>query len=80
MSSTGKYCPTLQLISLLPNHLFLARLSDNFRYRGSPWSDEQIEGKYEGPWQLGYVRDIDPSCLLKETKRVGWGPHPNRCR
>ena len=58
-------------------HEFLARLSDNFRYRGTPWSNEQAENKYEGPWQLGYVRDIDPSCLLKETKRVDWGPHPN---
>lgn len=58
-------------------HEFLARLSDNFRYRGRPWSNERTEKKYEGPWQLGYVRDIDPSCLLKETKRIGWGPHPN---
>lgn len=58
-------------------HEFLARLSDNFRYRGTPWASEQDGVKYEGPWQLSYVRDIDPSCLLKETQRVGWGPHPN---
>lgn len=46
-------------------HEFLALVADNFEYRADDYSDSQE--KYEGPWQL-YVRDIDPSCLLSETK------------
>jgi len=42
----------------------LARVSDNFEFREESWSDKA--GIYEGPWQLS-VRDIDPSCLLKNT-------------
>ena len=44
-------------------HEFLARISDNFEFKVDPWSDKP--GKFEGPWQL-FVRDIDPSCLLKK--------------
>lgn len=44
-------------------HELLARISDNFEFKGERWSDSV--GKYEGPWQLS-VRDIDPSCILKE--------------
>lgn len=41
----------------------LARISDNFEFKEERWSDNTA--KYEGPWQLS-VRDIDPSCILKE--------------
>jgi hypothetical protein len=44
-------------------HELLARISDNFEFKEESWSDNI--GKYEGPWQL-IVRDIDPSCTLKE--------------
>ena len=48
----------------------LARISDNFQY-----NVEYGEGnkKYEGPWQVRAGRDIDPSCLLKQTKGQEWG-------
>lgn len=55
-------------------HEFLARISDNFEYRENRWSDRP--GKYEGPWQL-FVRDIDPSFLLRETKQEAWQPSTN---
>jgi len=54
-------------------HEFLARISDNFEFKGDLWSN-RVE-KYEGPWQIGYVRDIDPSCLIKKTERQEWQPH-----
>jgi hypothetical protein len=54
-------------------HEFLARVSDNFEFRGEAWSDRPE--KYEGPWQISYSRDIDPSCLLKGTERERWQPH-----
>ena len=41
----------------------LARVSDNFELKEESWS--RRIGKYAGPWQLG-IRDIDPSCILKE--------------
>jgi chromosomal replication initiation ATPase DnaA len=44
-------------------HELLARISDNFEFKGENWTDSM--GKYEGPWQLG-IRDIDPTCILKE--------------
>jgi hypothetical protein len=44
-------------------HELLARISDNFEFKEESWSDRV--GKYEGPWQLS-IRDIDPSCILKE--------------
>ncbi|MBP7653088.1 hypothetical protein KA977_06680 [Candidatus Dependentiae bacterium] len=43
----------------------LARIADNFQF-----SDE-YGGIYEGPWQIGR-REIDPSCLLYNTKRQDW--------
>lgn len=45
-------------------HEFLARISDNFEFRGGLRSDKKE--KYDGTWQIG-VRDIDPSCSLKKT-------------
>ncbi len=63
---------------------FLARVSDNFQYIGDRW--DAGDRKYAGPWQVGYLRNIDPSCLL--TMDVGddkvpawWSPtqhHPSR--
>ncbi|UCB57639.1 MAG: ATP-binding protein [Candidatus Omnitrophota bacterium] len=44
-------------------HELLAKISDNFEFKVDSWSDRI--GKYEGPWQLN-MRDIDPSCILKE--------------
>ncbi|QSR86961.1 ATP-binding protein [Candidatus Methylacidiphilum infernorum] len=44
-------------------HELLARISDNFEFKEESWSDSV--GKYEGPWQLS-IRDIDPTCTLKE--------------
>jgi PHP family Zn ribbon phosphoesterase len=44
---------------------FMARLADNFiRYDG--YGDERKENPYVGPW-VPYVRDIDPTILLKST-------------
>ncbi|NOR48631.1 MAG: hypothetical protein GQ533_11405 [Methanosarcinaceae archaeon] len=50
-------------------HEFLAMVSDNFEYEKS-WSD--TSEKYDGAWQI-YVRDIDPSCLLRKTSSVSFG-------
>lgn len=45
---------------------FMARLVDNFvRYDG--YGDERQESPYMGAWEP-YVRDIDPTILLKTTK------------
>lgn len=56
-------------------HEFLARISDNFEFKG----DYRFHryGKYEGPWQKMYVRDIDPSCILKKTEREEWKSNTN---
>ncbi|HDU5866875.1 TPA: ATP-binding protein, partial [Klebsiella pneumoniae] len=44
---------------------YMARLADNFiRFEG--YGDERKENLYQGPWEP-YVRDIDPTILLKET-------------
>lgn len=55
-------------------HEFLARVSDNFEFRGDSWSSPPKN--YEGPWQIG-VRDTDPSCLLKKTEQGVWELHKN---
>jgi hypothetical protein len=49
-------------------HEFLARISDNFEYRGK-WSNDLK--KYEGAWQMR-LRDIDPSFLLRKTQSEAW--------
>jgi hypothetical protein len=46
-------------------HEFLARLSDNFVFIGHPWGDRPQH--YEGPWQISYARDIDPSWIPRKT-------------
>ncbi|HGM6986349.1 ATP-binding protein [Serratia marcescens] len=44
---------------------YMARLADNFiRFKG--YSDERKESPYKGTWEP-YIRDIDPTILLKET-------------
>ena len=53
-------------------HEFLAHLADNLEFREDSWSEEPAV--YEGPWQLS-LRDIDPSSLLKSTKRSKWEPN-----
>lgn len=55
-------------------HKLLANISDNFEFKEESWSDEI--GKYEGPWQLS-VRDIDPSCTLKEYPNLKSVDIPN---
>lgn len=53
-------------------HEILAFLSDNYQYRESDY--ETGEDIFSGAWQIGR-RDIDPTCLLKETGRGNpWGP------
>ena len=47
---------------------FLARVADNFEYRKDSWSHED---KYEGTWQ-GFLRNIDPSNLLKQSFAEDW--------
>jgi len=58
-------------------HEFLARVSDNFQFREDRWSDQP--GQYKGPWQM-FVRNIDPSVLLRITKSEAWQPHTNTWR
>ena len=53
-------------------HEFLAHLADNLEFREDSWSEELTV--YEGPWQLS-LRDIDPSSLLKSTRRSKWEPN-----
>lgn len=53
-------------------HELLARLSDNFQFRGERWS-KQVK-KYDGPWQIHCIRDIDPSLMLRSTQADGWNP------
>ncbi|MEN0656544.1 AVAST type 2 anti-phage system protein Avs2 [Proteus mirabilis] len=45
---------------------YMARLADNFIRFESNYSGEQKESLYQGPWEP-YVRDIDPTILLKKT-------------
>ena len=52
----------------LAYHEILARISDNFHFKGDSWNQNDKLG-YQGSWQL-HVRDIDPSCLLKDTPQA----------
>lgn len=46
-------------------HELLARIADNFEFKDeTKWLDKTTTD-YEGSWQIG-VRDIDPSCVLKD--------------
>jgi hypothetical protein len=59
----------------------LARVSDNFVYRGDSWSEDEVE-TYESPAQISDGRNIDPSVTeastpadrWKSTRRVWWAP------
>lgn len=44
-------------------HEFLGLVADNFDFGNELYSDHEKE--YDGPWQI-YLRDIDPSCTLRE--------------
>jgi hypothetical protein len=56
----------------LAYHEFLARVADNFEFRGDHWREPKEE-KYDGPWQDLYIRDIDPSWGLPKTHQIdGW--------
>ena len=55
-------------------HEILAYLSDHCQFFDEN-RDEERGRNYEGAWQLD-VRDIDPSCTLRDTLGgTGWGPH-----
>jgi len=47
-------------------HELLALSSDHFQIKDEAAWLERKTSPYEGPWQLSRVRDIDPSCILKE--------------
>ena len=56
---------------------FVARVADNFQYAPS-YHDSRAK-VYEGPWQVSYARNIDPSCLLTsdvgdDDSQVWWSP------
>jgi hypothetical protein len=50
-------------------HEFLARVADNFEFRGEDWYKPKVD-KYDGPWQGMSLRDIDPSWVLPKTKQT----------
>ena len=53
-------------------HEFLAHVADNLEFREDYWSE--APAVYDGPWQL-WLRDIDPSSLLKSPRRSKWEPN-----
>lgn len=57
-------------------HELLARLSDNFRMSGHGMPPDRRVA-YNGPWDLGHARDIDPSNLLAKTLHEEWSPNTN---
>lgn len=46
-------------------HELLALVSDHFQFKDEIFFWEEKTIPYEGPWQMS-IRDIDPSCILKE--------------
>ena len=56
-------------------HEFLARISDNFEFKGDTW-DTSSKAGYLGPWQLIVGRDIDPSCLFRKIGVQRSDAHP----
>ncbi len=61
----------------LAYHEILARIADNFQFFDR-YSEHSEKNVYQGPWQLS-IRDIDPSCVLKEWPKaiqamVWWAP------
>ena len=59
----------------LAYHEFLARVSDNFEFKSD--KDIKTHHEYEGSWQI-HIRDIDPSCLLRNTQYEVWYK-PSQC-
>ena len=56
---------------------FVARVADNFQY--VPSFQDSTAKAYQGPWQVSYARNIDPSCLLSADvgdgdKQAWWSP------
>jgi hypothetical protein len=56
---------------------FVARVADNFQYL--PRYSDSTSHEYQGPWQVAYARNIDPSCLLTRDlgdldERNWWSP------
>lgn len=49
-------------------HEILALVADNFEFLGDEWNNKKE--RYEGTWQLNYIRDIDPSCILLKTNEA----------
>jgi len=41
---------------------FVARVADNFQYSARFW--DSSANSYQGPWQVSYARNIDPTSLL----------------
>ncbi|MBI3470759.1 MAG: hypothetical protein HY013_05330 [Candidatus Solibacter usitatus] len=66
----------------LAYHDILARVADQFVFTGRSWPDEPV--RFEGPWQVTGLRDIDPSMVLKQTAQDSrasrsscwWAPPP----
>jgi hypothetical protein len=52
----------------------LAKVSDNFSMYDESIFSENRPLKYEGPWEP-YVRDIDPTMLIRTTGRERWEQH-----
>lgn len=52
-------------------HELIARLSDNFRLRDESLNENEIA--YNGPWDAGVSRDIDPSNLLHSGPKYCYG-------
>ncbi|MGO9097480.1 MAG: AVAST type 2 anti-phage system protein Avs2 [Bryobacteraceae bacterium] len=48
-------------------HEVLARAADQFVFKEQSWAERPVI--YAGPWQVGGLRDIDPSIILRETAR-----------
>jgi hypothetical protein len=46
---------------------FQARVADNYEFKGERWPE--ADNQYQGPWQLTYARDIDPSYLRTGSPR-----------
>ncbi|MEP6596669.1 MAG: hypothetical protein ABJA71_12020, partial [Ginsengibacter sp.] len=64
-----------QWISL---HEIAARVSDNYNYYNDVYGEDTDPNKYEGPWEP-YIRDIDPSIIMKEIlenkfQNYWWNP------
>jgi hypothetical protein len=53
-------------------HEALGRIADNFVF-AERW-DRQI-GRYNGPWQISGLRDIDPSIVITRTPRTSQAAH-----